>query len=276
MKISILVDNNTITDQYFYGEPAVSYFIEDNETRVLFDVGYSDVFLKNAVKLGINLASIDYLVLSHGHNDHTGGLSFLMKKLHKNNLHKKPALIAHPRALIPKFLGTENIGSTANSKHINKTFSVILTKHPYQINDNLIFLGEIPTYFEFESRNAIGFCEQEHKQKQEDMLIDDSALVYKSKNGLVIITGCSHSGICNIIKHAQKICGEEKIVDLIGGFHLLNTSVDRIEKTVEFLTDNPPSKIHACHCTDFAAKKALSNHFQVSDVGSGMQLIYDK
>jgi len=274
MKLSILVDNNTIIDHYFYGEPAVSYLIEDNETNVLFDTGYSDIFIKNAEKLDIDLATINYLVLSHGHNDHTGGLPFLMKKLNAQTPDQKPMLIAHPQALMPKHFGKENIGSTATPLQLQQTFSLMLTKKPYHINENLIFLGEIPTYFEFESRQAIGLCQQDNEPPQEDMVFDDSALVYRSSRGLVIITGCSHSGICNITKHAQEVCGEQKIADVIGGFHLLNASTERINNTIDFLTRNTPSKIHGCHCTDFAAKMALGHRLPLCEIGSGMQLTY--
>ena len=275
MKLSILVDNNTIIDQYFYGEPAVSYLIESSNLKILFDVGFSDIFLKNAVKLRFDLASINYLVLSHGHNDHTGGLSFLIEKLKMRTSILKPILVAHPQALMSKYFEKENIGLVVDTLQLEQIFSFMLTEQPYHISDKLIFLGEIPSYFEFESRFAIGSCQQFNGQKKEDLLLDDSALVYKSKDGLVIITGCSHSGICNIIRYAQEICGEKRIADIIGGFHLLNASSNRINRTIDFLARNAPLKIHTCHCTDLAAKIALGHCLPLCDVGSGMQLIYE-
>lgn len=274
MKLSILVDNNTLTDHYFYGEPAFSALIEDGNTRILFDTGYSDIFLKNAAKLGLDLLSIDYLVFSHGHNDHTGGSAFLIEKSASRVSKEKPKLIAHPQALRPKYFEGENIGLAANSSQLHNTFFLVLTEEPYRINDKLIFLGRIPDYFEFESRRAIGSLE--HMHGQNDLLLDDSALVYKSKKGLVILTGCSHSGICNIIKYAQEVSREQKIADIIGGFHLLNAPSDRINKTVDFLAQNLPLKIHACHCTDLTAKLALGSRLPLCEVGSGMQMSYDE
>ena len=79
MKLTVLVDNNTLIDRYFLAEPGLSFLIEDGDTVVLFDTGYSDIFLKNAWKIGLSLTNIDYLVLSHGHLDHTWGLEPLIK-----------------------------------------------------------------------------------------------------------------------------------------------------------------------------------------------------
>lgn len=98
MILNILVDNNTFIDKYFLGEPALSYFIELNNKKILFNTGYSDIFLTNASKMNISLANLDYIVLSHGYSDHTGGLKSL---LHKYNL-EKTKLIAYPQILYPK------------------------------------------------------------------------------------------------------------------------------------------------------------------------------
>ncbi len=76
LKLKVLVDNNTYINQYYCGEPAVSYYIEDEGTRLLLDVGYSDIFIKNSKALGIDLRSIDTIVIPHGHDDHTRGLQF--------------------------------------------------------------------------------------------------------------------------------------------------------------------------------------------------------
>lgn len=80
MKLKVLVDNNTYIDQYYCGEPAVSYYIEDEDTSFLFDVGYSDLFIRNSNALGIDLQNISSIVISHGHDDHTGGLKYYLDK----------------------------------------------------------------------------------------------------------------------------------------------------------------------------------------------------
>ena len=97
MILNVLVDNNTFIDKYFLGEPALSYFIELNNKKI-FLIQDIQTFLTNASKMNISLANLDYIVLSHGHSDHTGGLKSL---LHKYNL-QKTKLIAHPQILYPK------------------------------------------------------------------------------------------------------------------------------------------------------------------------------
>ena len=92
MKIRIVVDNNTLIDRYYVGEPAVCYYIEMNGKRILFDTGYSDVFLANAKAMDIDLRSLTHIVLSHGHNAHTGGLAYLLK----SDLPPWVRLVAHP------------------------------------------------------------------------------------------------------------------------------------------------------------------------------------
>ncbi len=101
MKLTVLVDNNTLIDHYFIGEPAVSYFIEADGKRIFYDVGYSDALIKNAQKLQINLLDIDYLLISHGHLDHMWGLDALLRMYSEASIEGRevtmPTLIIHPR-----------------------------------------------------------------------------------------------------------------------------------------------------------------------------------
>ena len=81
MKLTVLIDNNTLIDRYFFAEPGLSLLIEDHDTRVLFDTGYSDLFIQNAVKMGKDLSHLDYLAISHSHLDHTWGLDPFIRYL---------------------------------------------------------------------------------------------------------------------------------------------------------------------------------------------------
>lgn len=101
---------------------------------------------------------------------------------------------------------------------------------------------------------------------------DDSALVYKSPDGLVIITGCSHSGICNIIEYSKKVCGDNRIIDVIGGFHLIQPSPIQSEGTLDYFKNQKINAIHPCHCTNLEYKIKLSKYSSVKDVGVGLSL----
>ena len=106
MELTVLVDNHTYIDRYYLGEPAVCYLIEDGQQRILLDTGYSDVFLENAARMGIDLSGVTDIVLSHGHNDHTGGLPAFLARFSQD-----VRLFAHPNALLPKRVDGLEVGS---------------------------------------------------------------------------------------------------------------------------------------------------------------------
>ena len=277
MELKVLVDNNTIIDRYYLGEPAVSYLIKDGDTKILFDVGYSDIFIKNAKKMDESLMDINYIVISHGHDDHTGGLVSL-SKLHskakvKNTDYVNPTVIAHPDAFSYKEIDGNNIGSILDNNDIDKHFNTNYTAKPLWITNNLVFLGEIERGNDFENNESIGQCKK-HDSMVDDYLNDDSALVYKSSQGLVIITGCSHAGICNIIEYAKKVCNDNRILDVIGGFHLMEPNKIQSEGTLNYFNNQEIKNIHPCHCTSLKYKIELSKATNVIDVGVGLSLSY--
>ncbi len=123
-----------------------------------------------------------------------------------------------------------------------------------------------------------------------NVLVDNNTLIdryFKAEPGLsfwiesdekkvLFDTGCSHSGICNIINHARELTGVEKVLDVIGGFHLQNAGKDLMEKTVKELEKIAPDAMHPCHCTDLKAKISLGQSFRIEEVGSGLVLDYNK
>ena len=273
MKLTVLVDNNTVIDRYFLGEPGVSYFIECDDGKYLFDTGYSDIFLRNATKMDINLLQLDAVIISHGHNDHTWGLGELVKlyseAIYEGYECKKPAIIAHPDAFLDKNVDGLDVGAMLSIDQLKKLFSVKLEKEPVWLSEKLVFLGEIERNNSFEARTPIGKTLR-NGIWEDDFVLDDSAMAYKSEKGLVIITGCSHAGICNIIEYAKKVCHESRVVDVIGGFHLLDPSQEKMNSTVEYLEKCQPHALHAAHCTDLHSKIRLAKVMNVEDVGVGL------
>ena len=269
MKLKVLEDNNTFIDMYYFGEPAVSYYIEDGDEKILFDTGYSGIFMKNAELLNINLDSIHKVVISHGHNDHTGGLkNFLETEKHLE-------LIAHPDCFEYK---EDNdgfyIGSPLSKEELSEMCTLKLSKAPMKISQHITYLGEIPSFHNFETRYAIG-KKMVNGEKTKDTIQDDSAIVYQSEKGLFVITGCSHSGICNILEYAKKVCNDNRIYGVIGGFHLFDID-DRLEKTIQYLSENHISLLYPCHCISLKAKIEMAKKLDIKEVGVGLTITIDE
>ncbi|MBR2028716.1 MAG: MBL fold metallo-hydrolase [Oscillospiraceae bacterium] len=264
MKLTVLTDNNTYIDQYYLGEPALSFFIEQDGKNILFDTGYSDVFIRNAEKLDIDLSLTDYIVFSHGHDDHTKGLSCFEKT-------DIPAaqIVAHPGCFDKKYVGDLYVGSPYSRTEMEEAFECNLTGKPFELCRNLWYLGEIPRVFGYEN-GTVGEVEADGTRTP-DSLYDDTALAYKSKNGLFIITGCSHSGICNICQWAKQVCGEEKICGIIGGFHLFGDD-EKLAGTVKYFVENKIEILYPCHCVSLAAKCRMMEKLNVKEVGVSLVL----
>lgn len=277
MELTVLVDNNTLIDRYFLAEPGLSLLIEDDETTVLFDTGYSDIFLKNAFKMGKDLTNLDYLILSHNHLDHTWGLEPLIRYFTELQIEqcpvKRPILVAHPEVFVSvNAEGLGEVGCLLSEEKLAKHFPIQLSAQPKSLSSKLTFLGEIPRRNDFEKNLTFG---RKEDADEDDQVIDDSALVYHSSKGLIIITGCSHAGICNIIEYAKEICGDHRVVDIIGGFHLLNPPANQLKGTISYLEKLQPEAVHACHCTDLPSKIALSSVICLKEVGVGLSITYD-
>ena len=266
MKLTVLVDNFTYIDQYYHGEPAAAYYLELEDKRILFDTGYSEIVLSNAEKMGIDLSKLTHIVFSHGHDDHTRGFKFLADKIDLANVE----VIAHPACFLPKYSGDLYIGASYSLQEMQAKTNFKPLAESYALTDKLIYLGQIPRTNDYENKEPIGSYEQDGK-READYLLDDTALAYRTNEGLFIITGCSHSGICNIIEYAKKVCGEERICGVLGGFHIFEDDM-RLAKTVEYLEKCNLQKLYPAHCVSLIAKAKMMAKLPVVEVGVGMQL----
>ncbi len=265
MRLTVLVDNNTYIDQYYLGEPAVAYYIETEGKKILLDTGYSDVYLQNAKALGIDLAQVETIVLSHAHNDHTGGLPVF--PIQDGSVQ----IVAHPEVFTPRRAGNLDVGSPYSLAEAEQHFRLHLSAEPVQLTERLIYLGAIPRNNDFEAQKPVGKRWTDAGWVP-DFVPDDSALVYKGMEGIYIITGCSHAGICNIMSYARQVTGCERILGMIGGCHLFEGNSMQIQATAQFMATAAIPKLYPCHCTSFAAKAAINELLPVQEVGVGLRL----
>ncbi len=260
MTLTVLTDNTA--GSIFLAEHGLSYLIESNGFQLLLDTGHSDVFVKNAHRLGVDIQKdINTVVLSHGHWDHGNGLQFLSGQ----------KLVTHPLSFIERFRKTDHssIGLTMTQQEISDRFELTTTQSPLFITDNILFLGEIPRLTTFEAQST-SFID---KEDQPDFVPDDSALVVIENEQLNIISGCSHSGICNIIQYAIKVTGIESVNAVIGGLHLKHNN-KQTKDTVQFLKQHAIKKVYPSHCTELEALIAFKEEFNISSVKTGTILTF--
>ena len=251
MKLSILVED-TVEDSKFESEHGLSVYFEKDGKKFLLDLGQSDMFLRNAEKLNIDLNKVDYLVFSHGHYDHTGGLPYFP-------VNDKLRIIAHPYCLFPKYKGKKHIGFPEDLDNL----LMELKEKPAKLTDNVHFLGQIPG----QRRSSLGKYMRDDAMHK-DFLLDDTALAITEKNSLIIIAGCAHSGIVNIVKYARELFKSRNII-IIGGFHMLNYLTEEIEETIERLKKLDVVRVFPGHCTGKKAIEKLLDSFDGERIYSG-------
>ena len=267
MKLTVLVDNSTYIDRYYLGEPAVCYLIEDGERVILFDTGYSGVFLENASRMGIDLTRVTDIVLSHGHNDHTGGLPAFFSRFSQS-----VRLTAHPNALLPKRADGLMVGSPLALDQLLARVQPRLFTKPHALSGHVTYLGEIPRVYPFEADRAVGEAQASCGCCWErDLLPDDTALALSLPNGVFVLTGCAHAGVCNTVAYAKGITGQARVCGVLGGFHLFETG-DALQKTISMLKELGVEHVYPAHCTSLAAKSAFFTAMETHEVGVGLTL----
>jgi 7,8-dihydropterin-6-yl-methyl-4-(beta-D-ribofuranosyl)aminobenzene 5'-phosphate synthase len=221
---------------------------------ILFDFGFSPQGAAfNADALSLDLSNIEAMVLSHGHMDHFGGLLTLAEKVGKEGIE----LILHPKAFRrPRYLKiseTVKVGLPAlpREKIADARVVLIESEAPRPLLDSrLLFLGEIPKKTDFERGFPRMFYDEDGQSKW-DPIEDDTAIAALVKGkGLIILSGCAHSGIVNTVKYAQELTGVDKIYAVMGGFHLSGADFEpAIKPTTAALKALNPTYIIPTHCT---------------------------
>lgn len=274
IRLTVLVENSVNT-RGLRAEHGLAFLLQTERHRVLFDTGQSDLFLENARRLKLDLRDVEAVVLSHGHYDHTGGLKVV------NGLAPHARLYLHPAAVSPKFAGQPDgirraIGMAEENVKVvrNAPQSVTWTQSPAKIVEGIFVTGEIPRPNNFEDTGGRFFLDEAGSQP--DPLVDDQALFFDTREGLVVVLGCGHAGVVNTLEHIRQLTGNRPIRAVIGGMHLLNASPERMKKTLEAFREWNLQQIIPGHCTGVAAVAKLWAAFPGRCVAcaTGMNLIF--
>ncbi|MBL7166811.1 MAG: MBL fold metallo-hydrolase [Dehalococcoidales bacterium] len=275
MSIRITTLSENTANYGVIAEWGLSILVEVDETSIIMDTGLSFSVVHNAVRMGVDLTTIDSIVLSHGHTDHTGGL--------KDVLEVKGAVdvIAHPDIWVEKYAQRRqekerDIGIPFPRQELEELGARFnLAREPVNITSSIITTGEVPMVTEYEQIEK-GLFIKEGEELISDPLADDLALIIDTDFGLVVILGCAHRGIVNTLRHAQTITGKELIYAVIGGTHLVGASEERIEKTIADLRGMGIQRLGVSHCTGFHASARLSQAFEdiffLNNAGSRFEL----
>lgn len=281
--IKTIIDNTAAVPMVM-AEWGLSIYIDTGDKKILFDTGAgnSDVLVNNMKVLDINPEEIDVVVLSHGHQDHTGGLRSFLKKMHFVSPEKKIDVICHPSAMEPQYV--KNIGSFGcpyTVEELQRYGAVFkFVTEPYNITEDIFFSGEIPmindyeetgdAFFRLEGSNwangetiennkILNFNDSDQKYVQDNYVIDDASIYIKTSKGLIIILGCAHRGFINTINHATEVTKMKNVYLVIGGTHTSGISDYRMKSSVEALKSLKVQKVGVSHCTGQIAGCKLSN-----------------
>lgn len=280
LKIAVLTEDSVLYESHYLGQHGVSFLLEgakgSDVMRILVDVGQnSQALLSNMKLMNISPATIDAVVLTHCHYDHTQGVARMLKEIGRKNIQ----VIAHRdifrlNFVTEPYLRHVGIMPGDSREEIERAGgSLLLTKDPVKLMSGITTTGEVKRQTDFE-QVGIALKTIEGGEVVDDQMLDDISVVANvNGKGLVIVTGCSHAGIVNIARHAMELTGCEKIEGIIGGLHLVDASDVRIKRTSEELARLNPKWICVGHCTGFKAQVELYLAFgeRFSPLQTGMQ-----
>lgn len=287
MKITTIIENSLGENKSLINEHGLSFFIEDNDKNILFDTGKSGNFVENAKKLNIDLNKTNYLVLSHAHYDHCGGVKTFL-----NSFTAKPELFVSTNFFknsnkYHHSVGNQKLDFASDNNEYNYigiNFDETFIKNKnlninyvcqdiINITDNIYIFSNFEETYKFESLNP-NMIIKENENYVIDSFNDEIVLGIDTEKGILILLGCSHPGILNIVSTIAKRTNK-KIYGILGGTHLIEADETRINKTIDVLKALDIKLIGVSHCTGNKAIemfKSNCDNFFVNSTGTILNL----
>lgn len=257
--LTVLVENSVCRGN-LKAEHGLAFHLRTRDGDLLFDTGQTDLIIHNARLLGVWLESVRAIVLSHGHYDHTGGLPSLF------SVASNAAVYAHPKAHGARFVRnsdgtTRPVGMpasalTAIQRPLLRRFDTI---KPVEVLPGVYLTGEVPRHNSFE--DVGGPFVLDEAGTVPDPILDDQAVFFETRNGIVVLLGCAHAGVVNTLQHVLRLTNGAPVHAVLGGMHLLNANAERINRTVSALRELNVRQIGPAHCTGHAATARLWHEF---------------
>lgn len=255
-EIKLLVDNRP--GEGLAAEHGFAALIEQQGRRILFDTGQGSALKHNAEKMGIDLAAVDTVVLSHGHYDHTGGLVSVLSSGGTPRLYFHADLLRRHYVLDQN--GAREIGIPEQAlEALHASPRLHHVTHPLSLTESIGIGAPIERTTGFEDAGGSFFLDAQAITP--DPIEGDLVLWIRTEGGLVVVVGCCHAGVANTLAQVRLWTGEERVRALVGGLHLLHADRRRLSLTVTALKRRVPERLVACHCTGENAIRTLQEAF---------------
>jgi len=261
-RITVLCEN-LVGRQVGSGEHGFSAFIGTDGGNYLLDTGAGRTVVENSLALAKDLRTVKGIFLSHGHNDHTGGLPQVLNLTGPVDVHVHPDIFAD-RLAIRKEGGRESrrfagiIYKRSYLEILGARF--VLNPDFHQVGEGIFLTGEVPRKTPFEKNDPKLFREMDGKIVP-DPLPDDQSLVLDTEKGLILVLGCAHSGMINTMNHVVQRMKKDHFYAVLGGTHLDFLTPEQLEETVRTLKGMKVNRIGVSHCTGFRGASRLQQEF---------------